>query len=288
MAGRSSSRYGGSNKSTVVEGFTSEAIEALLVSGSSSGLHGSMVNFQEVQGHTPDRTFYLPHDPEDVADDDFDECAHQPEKKRRLSSEQVQFLERSFENENKLEPERKVQLAKDLGLQPRQVAIWFQNRRARWKTKQLQKDYDALKASYDGLKADYDCLLNEKEKLKAEVILYTEKLLQREQERGNMDPNDHASLAKQVPNSVSTTNQEAEPPVLLTCKQEDLSSINSDVLDADSPCSPPFDPVDSSNAPFEHDPSDDEEPIFPKLEEDYTGQCNYGLPIDEHNFWLWP
>ena len=66
-------------------------------------------------------------------DDDLEEyfTEHQAGKKRRLSVDQVQFLEKSFEVENKLEPERKVQLAKDLGLQPRQVAIWFQNRRRR-------------------------------------------------------------------------------------------------------------------------------------------------------------
>ena len=68
------------------------------------------------------------------------------------------------------EPERKVQLAKDLGLQPRQVAIWFQNRRARWKTKQMEKDYDVLQASYNSLKADYESLRKETDKLKAEVI----------------------------------------------------------------------------------------------------------------------
>lgn len=100
----------------------------------------------------------------------MDEYFHQPEKKRRLSVEQVKFLEKSFDEENKLEPERKIWLAKELGLQPRQVAIWFQNRRARWKTKQMEKDYDSLQTSYNDLKANYDNLLREKDKLKAEVV----------------------------------------------------------------------------------------------------------------------
>ncbi|KAL6179418.1 hypothetical protein ACLB2K_050933 [Fragaria x ananassa] len=79
-------------------------------------------------------------------------------KKRRLSLHQVKALEISFEVENKLEPERKVKLAEELGLEPRQVAIWFQNRRARWKTKQLERDYSVLKADYDALKDHYDSL----------------------------------------------------------------------------------------------------------------------------------
>jgi len=93
------------------------------------------------------------------------------ERKRRLSVEQVRTLERSFEVANKLEPERKAQLARALGLQPRQVAIWFQNRRARWKTKQLEKDYDALRRQLDAARAENDALLAHNKKLHAEVRL---------------------------------------------------------------------------------------------------------------------
>lgn len=108
-----------------------------------------------------------------------DDCAgggQISEKKRRLSADQVKALEKNFEMENKLEPERKVKLAQELGLQPRQVAVWFQNRRARWKTKRLEKDYDVLQESYNELKANYENLLQEKEKLKSEVMIFDRNL----------------------------------------------------------------------------------------------------------------
>lgn len=99
----------------------------------------------------------------------IEETGHVPEKKRRLSVDQVKALERNFEVENKLEPERKVKLAQELGLQPRQVAVWFQNRRARWKTKQLERDYGVLKASFDNLKQNYESLQHDKDALHKEI-----------------------------------------------------------------------------------------------------------------------
>lgn len=93
----------------------------------------------------------------------------QIEKKRRLSVDQVKSLEKNFEVDNKLEPERKLKLAQELGLQPRQVAVWFQNRRARWKTKQLERDYGVLKANYDSLKHNYDTLQHDNDSLVQEI-----------------------------------------------------------------------------------------------------------------------
>lgn len=85
-------------------------------------------------------------------------------KKKRLSTEQLESLENSFQEEIKLEPDRKMKLAKELGLQPRQIAVWFQNRRARWKGKQLERLYDALKQQFDAVSRD-------KHKLQQEVLI---------------------------------------------------------------------------------------------------------------------
>ncbi|VVA20368.1 PREDICTED: homeobox-leucine zipper [Prunus dulcis] len=53
-------------------------------------------------------------------------------KKLRLSKEQSAFLEESFKEHHTLNPKQKLALAKQLNLRPRQVEVWFQNRRARY------------------------------------------------------------------------------------------------------------------------------------------------------------
>ncbi|KAJ4981388.1 hypothetical protein NE237_032225 [Protea cynaroides] len=82
--------------------------------------------------------------------------------KKRLTQHQVRLLELSFTHEKKLKPELKMQLARNLGLQPRQVAIWYQNKRARWKTQSLELDHKALQLRLD-------CTLAEKKRLEQEV-----------------------------------------------------------------------------------------------------------------------
>ena len=74
---------------------------------------------------------------------------HEPlSRKRRLTLDQTKSLERSYSKDNKLEPAQKTKLALELGLQPRQVAIWYQNRRARSKAKSIEGKYNALKLQY--------------------------------------------------------------------------------------------------------------------------------------------
>ncbi|XP_051117348.1 homeobox-leucine zipper protein ATHB-23-like [Andrographis paniculata] len=93
------------------------------------------------------------------------------EKKRRLKAEQVNGLEKSFESGgDRLDPDRKIQLARELGLDPRQVAIWFQNRRARSRTKKLESDYDALRRQLQSLAAHNLALKSNNKKLHSQLL----------------------------------------------------------------------------------------------------------------------
>ncbi|KAI4328378.1 hypothetical protein L6164_020735 [Bauhinia variegata] len=314
--------YGASNMTVLLQNdrlpCSSEVLESLWVHPADPSFQGSksMVDFENASSN-PDGAFFERLEKEENIDVDFDSCFHQPGKKRRLTSEQVQFLERNFEVENKLEPERKVQLAKELGLQPRQVAIWFQNRRARFKTKQLERDYGTLKASFDRLKSDYDNLFHENEKLKQEVNSLKERLSARDKEKENSNCDKPSSPDKdQAPDVISNAVSENGSKVAtMICKQEDANSAKSDVFDSDSPhytdgnhSTSFLEPAHSSHA-FEPDQSDfsqDEEdnlsdklltqlPCLPKAEDCYYdhddpphNSCHFGLPVEDQTFCFWP
>ncbi|KAL8465798.1 hypothetical protein ACS0TY_035053 [Phlomoides rotata] len=62
-------------------------------------------------------------------------------KKRKLSEEQ-----------------RKDKLAAELGLDLRQVVMWFQNRRARWKSKKLEEEYNKLMPEHESTVVEKCCL----------------------------------------------------------------------------------------------------------------------------------
>ncbi|KAI3961336.1 hypothetical protein MKX01_007050 [Papaver californicum] len=88
----------------------------------------------------------------------------------RLSSEQVDALERSFQEEIELGQqlgatvdERKMKLSRDLGMHFRQVAVWYQNRRARLKRKKTEQLYNVLKH-------DFGSVSRENQHLQQEVI----------------------------------------------------------------------------------------------------------------------
>ncbi|XP_027347867.1 homeobox-leucine zipper protein ATHB-54-like [Abrus precatorius] len=295
---------------------SSELVHSLWLQNSQPSFHGSKSLFDVV--NVTDRPLFHGLEKEEKGDDeDYEVCFRQPGKKRRLTSDQVQFLESNFEVENKLEPERKVQLAKELGMQPRQVAIWFQNRRARFKTKQLEKEYGILKASYDILKSDYDKLLQENGKLKEEVNSLKNRLLPQEKEEHNLDDtscdavnSQHKEREDLIINTGSENGSKGPLPVMVICKQEYANSAKSDVLDSESPHftdgnqSSFVEPADSSHAlePDHSDFSQDDEdilsqnlltlPFLPKIEDVCYGEplenpCSFRFPVEDQTFCFW-
>ncbi|XP_010524427.1 PREDICTED: homeobox-leucine zipper protein HAT3-like [Tarenaya hassleriana] len=88
-------------------------------------------------------------------------------KKLRLTKEQSLVLEETFKEHSSLNPKQKLALAKQLNLRPRQVEVWFQNRRARTKLKQTEVDCEYLKRCCENLTDENRRLQKEVAELRA-------------------------------------------------------------------------------------------------------------------------
>lgn len=82
---------------------SSEPLDSLFLSGSSNSSSASflgsrsMVSFEDVRGGSGlNRSLFHQYEHEDNGEDDLGEYLHQPGKKRRLTADQVQFLEKAL------------------------------------------------------------------------------------------------------------------------------------------------------------------------------------------------
>ncbi|KAL1810123.1 hypothetical protein ACET3Z_027113 [Daucus carota] len=137
-------------------------------------------------------------------------------RKRKLSDEQVNMLELHFQNEHKLESERKDRLAAELGLDPRQVAVWFQNRRTRYKSKKLEEEYSRLKSEHENA-------VFEKCQLKTEVLKLKERLSENEEKMQKLLEQSNGASSNSPSSSFSA--EIMEPPFLGGFGMEGLESV---------------------------------------------------------------
>lgn len=99
---------------------------------------------------------------------DEDDDGSNGRKKLRLTKAQSALLEESFKQHSTLNPQKqKQELARELNLRPRQVEVWFQNRRARTKLKQTEVDCEYLKKCCETLTEENRRLQKEVQELKA-------------------------------------------------------------------------------------------------------------------------
>ncbi|XP_077222384.1 homeobox-leucine zipper protein HAT14-like [Tasmannia lanceolata] len=109
---------------------------------------------------------------EDDDEEDANRNTHKIEnnntrKKLRLTKEQSTLLEDSFREHTTLTQAQKQELADQLNLRPRQVEVWFQNRRARTKLKQTEVDCVFLKKCCESLSDENRRLEKELQELRS-------------------------------------------------------------------------------------------------------------------------
>ncbi|XP_019708739.1 homeobox-leucine zipper protein ROC8 [Elaeis guineensis] len=88
--------------------------------------------------------------------DDPDASDGQRKKKRyhRHTPRQIQHLEAVFKECPHPDEKQRMQLSRDLGLEPRQIKFWFQNRRTQMKAQHERADNCALRAENDKIRCE--------------------------------------------------------------------------------------------------------------------------------------
>lgn len=129
-----------------------------------SSLSGKRSEREENDGERASSSMEMEEEDEDEEGGGGDVAAR---KKLRLSKVQSAVLEETFKEHCTLNPRQKLALAKELNLRPRQVEVWFQNRRARTKLKQTEVDCEYLRWCCENLTEEKRRLQREVSELRA-------------------------------------------------------------------------------------------------------------------------
>ncbi|CAJ1958364.1 unnamed protein product [Sphenostylis stenocarpa] len=189
-------------------------------------------------------------------EDDNNGSGGNARKKLRLSKEQSAFLEESFKEHNTLNPKQKLALAKQLNLRPRQVEVWFQNRRARTKLKQTEVDCEYLKRCCETLTEENRRLHKELQELRA-LKTSNPFYMQLPATTLTMCP----SCERVATNSTSTSSSLSAPNATINANSGTMASVKTSANNNDSPSKaigfpfgkPRFHPfVHASQQPHQH------------------------------------
>ncbi|CAI5460657.1 unnamed protein product [Closterium sp. Yama58-4] len=121
-------------------------------------------------------------------------------KRPRFAEDQLAHLEAHFAVEQELTPASKKQLAARLGVKPRQVCVWFQNRKVRQRTRERETELESMQAAYAKLQAtcrelqdDYELLKSDYQELLLQNTQLFDMMQEIEQQLGNpqLPPGDH-------------------------------------------------------------------------------------------------
>ncbi|KAL8153159.1 hypothetical protein V2J09_010919 [Rumex salicifolius] len=117
----------------------------------------SSENSGPVRSRTSDDDFMNLEEEEEEEDDDGDKAATGGKKKKRKkyhrhTADQIREMEALFKESPHPDEKQRQQLSKHLGLHPRQVKFWFQNRRTQIKAIQERHENSLLKAEIDKLR----------------------------------------------------------------------------------------------------------------------------------------
>lgn len=87
-------------------------------------------------------------------DPDISDLNRKKKRYHRHTARQIQELEAMFKECPHPDEKQRLQLSRDLGLEPRQIKFWFQNRRTQMKAQHERADNSALRAENDKIRCE--------------------------------------------------------------------------------------------------------------------------------------